>query len=262
MHKQAPHRPRKSLGQHFLNDSAVIERIIQAIAPEPGDQLLEIGPGLGAITYPLLRRCERLYAIELDQNLALRLQQETRHPGALEVINADVLKFDLNTLPGNSAYRVVGNLPYNISTPLLFHLLASLQRIKDMHFMVQKEVALRMVAHPGSKSYGRLSIMLQQRSDCDYLFDVPPSSFKPPPKVDSAVVRLRPLPHPRHDHGDDAIFSRIVQAAFEQRRKTVANALKPLIQRDLFDHCGIDPGLRAENLGISDYACLSRACQQ
>ena len=250
---------RKRFGQHFLHDRNIVECIIRAIDPRPGDRLLEIGPGYGAITYPLLERCKQMTAVEIDRDLIPQLQKKSETLGELELINADILEFDLDSLPGDDAYRLVGNLPYNISTPLLFHLLESVHRIIDMHFMVQKEVALRIVAGPGDANYGRLSVTLQQRCDCEYLFDVAPTCFRPPPRVNSAVVRMLPLAEPRHDHGDDAVFSSIVQAAFGQRRKTVANSLKSLVKRDLFERCGIDPGLRAENLDIRDYACLSKA---
>ena len=253
---------RKRFGQHFLHDRNIVERIIRAIDPGPGDRLLEIGPGYGALTYPLLEHCKRLTAIEIDRDLIPVLEGKARDLGELELINADVLEFDLDSLPGEGAYRLVGNLPYNISTPLLFHLLESVGRIIDMHFMLQREVALRIVAGSGDTNYGRLSVMLQQRCDCEYLFDVAPTCFRPPPRVDSAVVRLRPLPAPRHDHGDAAVFSRIVQTAFGQRRKTIANSLKSLVDRDLLERCGIDPGLRAENLDVGDYARLSRACSE
>lgn len=253
---------RKRFGQHFLHDRNIVECIIRAINPRPGDRLLEIGPGHGAITFPLLQRCQQMTAVEIDRDLIPELEKKSSGMGELHLINADILEFDLDSLPGDDAYRLVGNLPYNISTPLLFHLLQAVHRIVDMHFMVQKEVALRIVAGPGDASYGRLSVMLQQRCDCEYLFDVAPTCFRPPPRVNSAVVRMLPLPAPRHDHGDDAVFAGIVQAAFGQRRKTIANSLKSLVSRELFERCGIDPGLRAENLDIGDYACLSKACSE
>ena len=251
-------RPRKRFGQHFLHDQNVIECILRAIDPKPGDRLLEIGPGHGALTYPLLKKCGHLTAVELDRDLTPILAHEARQLGELELINADILEFDLTRLSGDR-YRLVGNLPYNISTPLMFHLLKYVERIKDMHFMVQKEVALRMVAGPGDTNYGRLSVMLQFRCDCEYLFDVAPDSFKPPPRVDSAVIRLHPLTTTRFDIGDETMFASIVQAAFSQRRKTIANSLKSIVDRDLLLRCDIDPGLRAENLAVEDFARLSRA---
>lgn len=252
-------QPRKRFGQHFLIDQNVIDCILHSIDPKPGDRLAEIGPGHGALTYPLLKRCQQLTAIELDRDLIPILQDKARELGKLELINTDILEFDLSELPGDQAYRLVGNLPYNISTPLMFHLLNAANRIVDMHFMVQKEVALRIVAKPGDAHYGRLSVMLQYRCDCEYLFDVAPDSFKPPPRVDSAVVRLHPLPVPRFDTGDDDIFASLVKTAFSQRRKTIANSLKSMIDRELIAACNIDPGLRAENLSIEDFAQLSRA---
>jgi 16S rRNA (adenine1518-N6/adenine1519-N6)-dimethyltransferase len=254
------HRARKRFGQHFLHDEHIIELILRAINPQPGDNLVEIGPGQGALTYPLLQRCKDLIAIELDRDLVPVLQRESKAYGNLEVINADILEFDLASLGEDKKFRLVGNLPYNISTPLMFHMLESMSLIEDMHFMVQKEVALRMVAGPGNNNYGRLSVMLQYRCQSQYLFDVGPGSFSPPPKVDSAVVRMTPLAEPAHDIGDEKIFSAIVQAAFGQRRKTISNSLRSQVSRDSISACGIDPSLRAENLTIGDFARLSRAC--
>jgi len=188
------------------------------------------------------------------------LQQKSAAYGKLQLINADILEFDLASLGGEQKLRLVGNLPYNISTPLMFHMLDSIAQISDMHFMVQKEVAQRIVAEPGNGHYGRLSIMLQYQCKCQYLFDVPPGSFVPPPKVDSAVIRLLPRAAPEHDIGDYADFSAIVQAAFGQRRKTLSNSLKNTLSRDAIVACGIDPGLRAENLSLGDFAKLSRVC--
>ena len=255
-------RPRKRFGQHFLHDSTIVERILGAIDPQPGEPLLEIGPGRGALTLPLLRRCRRLIAVEIDRDLVPLLQREAEGIGELEIINADILGFDLASLEAPDALRLVGNLPYNISTPLMFHLLDSARLIRDMHFMVQKEVALRAVAGPGDKNYGRLSVMLQYRCRCHYLFDVPPGSFRPPPKVDSAVIRLEPYAQPQYQIGDYAVFSALVQAAFGQRRKTLSNSLKSMLDREALDACGIDPGLRAENLAIADFARLSQAASR
>jgi len=254
------HQARKRFGQHFLHDQNVIESILHLIDPRPGEKLIEIGPGQGALTYPLLQRCNALTAIELDRDLVPILKEKASRFGKLEVINADILEFKLSSIPHNGSYRLLGNLPYNISTPLMFHLLESAQIIQDMHFMVQKEVALRIVANPGDANYGRLSVMLQYRCDCQYLLDVAPGCFKPPPKVDSAVIRLIPFSSPLHDVGDYMNFSRIVQSAFSQRRKTISNSLKTILDRETIIACEIDPGLRAENLGVSDFARLSRAC--
>ena len=253
------HRARKRFGQHFLHDRNIIDRILRAIAPQAGDNILEIGPGQGALTYPLLQRCDRLTAIELDRDLVPILEQRAPAFGQLEVINADILEFELSSIASTRKFRLVGNLPYNISTPLMFHLLESADLIEDMHFMVQKEVAQRIVAVPGDSSYGRLSVMLQCRCLCQYLFDVAPTCFRPPPKVDSAVIRLLPLERPKYAIGDAASFARIVQTAFSQRRKTISNSLKSLLDRETIIACGIDPGLRAENLEIADFAKLSRA---
>jgi len=254
------HQPRKRFGQHFLHDQDIIERILRSINPQANENLVEIGPGQGALTYPLLKLCKKLIAIELDRDLIPVLNRESRRYGELEVINADILEFELASLDPQKTYRLVGNLPYNISTPLMFHLLKSARQIEDMHFMVQKEVALRIVANPGDSNYGRLSVMLQYRCACQYLFDVAPGSFSPPPKVDSAVIRLTPLPAPEHDIGDYAKFADIVLAAFGQRRKTISNSLKPMLSREAIIACDIDPTLRAENLSIADFASLSRAC--
>ena len=253
------HQARKRFGQHFLHDQTVIEAILRAIDPRPGENLLEIGPGQGALTYPLLQRCDKLIAVELDRDLIPVLSKQAANLGRLEIINADILEFELSSIPGNKTFRVLGNLPYNISTPLMFHLLESVQQIQDMHFMVQKEVALRIVANPGEANYGRLSVMLQYQCDCQYLLDVAPSSFKPPPRVDSAVIRLVPFNRPKHDVGDYKHFSSIVQAAFGQRRKTISNSLKSVLDRNTIMACEIDPGLRAENLSVADFARLSRA---
>jgi 16S rRNA (adenine1518-N6/adenine1519-N6)-dimethyltransferase len=253
------HRARKRFGQHFLHDRQTIDRILRAIDPRPGDRLVEIGPGQGALTLPLLRACRDLTAIELDRDLLAPLRRQASAIGNLDIINADILGFDLGSLQAGAKLRLVGNLPYNISTPLMFHLIDSLALIQDMHFMLQKEVAQRIVAAPGDRHYGRLSVMLQYRCDCQYLFEVAPACFRPPPKVDSAVIRLRPLAAPAYDVGEYAAFYDIVQTAFGQRRKTIANSLKSLLPRQLIADCGIDPGLRAENLTIGDFARLSRA---
>lgn len=250
---------RKRFGQHFLHDRNVIERILRAIDPQPGQSLVEIGPGRGALTLPLLQCSARLIAIELDRDLVPVLQEQAAGLGQLDVINADILKFELASIVSRGKFRLVGNLPYNISTPLMFHLLESATLIEDMHFMVQKEVAQRIVAAPGDASYGRLSVMLQLRCRCQYLFDVAPGCFKPPPRVDSAVIRLVPLASPAQEVTDYERFSSIVQTAFAQRRKTISNSLKSMLDRETIATCGIDPGLRAENLGIADFAKLSRA---
>ncbi len=257
MGNPAPHRARKRFGQHFLHDRNIIDKILRAIGINEDQHYLEIGPGRGALTFPLLQQCKKLTAIELDRDLIPLLNKEAVKYGELQVINSDILKFEFDSLPEQS-YRVVGNLPYNISTPLMFHLLESVDKIQDMHFMVQKEVAQRIVAEVGSKNYGRLSIMMQYRCKCQYLFEVAPGSFTPPPKVDSAIIRLLPLAKPGFDVGDFAVFSSIVQTAFAQRRKTLSNSLKSMVSPDVFERSGIDKQLRAENLSGEDFALLTR----
>jgi 16S rRNA (adenine1518-N6/adenine1519-N6)-dimethyltransferase len=251
-------RPRKRFGQHFLHDNNVIDRIVRVIDPREGDRLVEIGPGQGALTIPLLEKCRHLSAIELDRNLIPLLKQKSAKSGVLELVNADILKFDLDCLSGTGPFRIVGNLPYNISTPLMFHLLNSISLIQDMHFMVQKEVALRIVAAAGKRDYGRLSVMIQYHCQCQYLFDVAPGSFTPPPRVDSAVIRMTAHPEPVANTGNFQLFSEIVKTAFGQRRKTIANSLKSIVTVETFDNCRIDSRLRAENLSLQDYASLTR----
>lgn len=253
------HRARKRFGQHFLHDKNIIAKLLRAINVVEGDSFLEIGPGQGALTFPLLKQCKKLIAIELDRDLIPILNKQASQYGELTVINADILNFKPNDLPGVQPYRIVGNLPYNISTPLMFHLLKSINRIKDMHFMVQKEVAQRIVAGVGDDHYGRLSIMMQYQCSSQYLFDVPPGCFTPPPRVDSAIIRLLPRPEPEFDVGDISLFSSIVRTAFGQRRKTISNSLKTIISADIFEYCNIDKRLRAENLQGQDFAKLTRA---
>ena len=207
----------------------------------------------------MLSLCKKLTAVELDRDLLPVLEAESARFGMLEVINADILKFELSHLPGEKRFRLLGNLPYNISTPQMFHLLESVTLIQDMHFMVQKEVALRICAASGEPNYGRLSVMLQYHCECQYLFDVGPESFTPPPKVDSAIIRLLPHQQPKQDIGDYDIFSTIVRSACSQRRKTISNSLKTILDRETFVACDINPGLRAENLRLEDFAKLSRA---
>lgn len=259
MGNPAPHRARKRFGQHFLHDNNIIDRIIRAIGIAEGDKFLEIGPGQGALTFPLLKQCKKLTAVELDRDLIPILNNRAGQYGELEVINADILKFELNSLPDEQPYRIVGNLPYNISTPLMFHLLKSIDRIKDMHFMVQKEVAQRIGAKVGGSHYGRLSIMMQYQCDCQYLFDVAPECFTPPPKVDSAIIRLIPRSQPEFDVGDISLFSNVVQTDFGQRRKTISNSLKAMVAAETFKGCNIDKRLRAENLHGHEFATLTRA---
>jgi 16S rRNA (adenine1518-N6/adenine1519-N6)-dimethyltransferase len=256
------HQARKRFGQHFLHDNNIIDRIIRAVDPQENDRLLEIGPGRGALTFPLLEKCKRLTAIELDRDLLPLLQRKAAEAGELEVINADILKFELDSLGGIKPLRIVGNLPYNISTPLMFHLLDSISLIQDMHFMVQKEVAQRIVATPGNRDYGRLSVMIRNYCECQYLFDVAPGSFTPPPRVDSAVIRMTPHPEPVVDIDDFQLFSEIVQTAFSQRRKTITNSLKSIVSTETIEIAGIDSRMRAENLSLQDYTSLTRAAKK
>jgi 16S rRNA (adenine1518-N6/adenine1519-N6)-dimethyltransferase len=245
------HVARKRFGQHFLTDRVAIDAIIDSIRPEPGDAMVEIGPGLGAMTLPLLQYVKPLTVIELDRDLAVRLRQNA----ALHVIEADVLTVDFPALAAAAGrpLRVVGNLPYNISTPILFHLLPSAAHIVDQHFMLQKEVVSRMAAAPGSKTYGRLSVMLQWRYDIESVLDVAPEAFDPPPKVQSAIVRMRPLPQ-RADV-DAGLLGELVTVAFSQRRKVLRNTLgRWLDERSFSGH--FDLQRRAEEVTVSEYLSL------
>ena len=252
------HVPRKRFGQHFLHAPGILRRIVEAVAPRAGDRLVEIGPGEGALTLPLLRACGRLTAIELDRDLIESLGERARGVGELTIIGADVLTVDFGALAGGAPLRVVGNLPYNISTPILFHCLDHAGAIADMHFMLQKEVVERMAAPSGSKTYGRLSVMLQLRCTVDPLFRVPPGAFRPPPKVDSAVVRLTPLPPAALPDVPFSAIDRVVRAAFGQRRKTLANALKSLLDAGQIEAAGVDPRVRAEQLDPQAFVALAR----
>jgi len=252
------HVPRKRFGQHFLHERGVIERILHALAPLPGERFVEIGPGEGALTLPLLAEIGRLTAIELDRDLIPILAERAAGVGTLELIEADALTVDFGALAGGGLLRLVGNLPYNISTPLLFHALRYAGSIQDMHFMLQKEVVQRMAADPGSKAYGRLSVSLQARCRVHHLFDVAPGSFRPPPKVDSAIVRLVPLPEPALDQRGTDALDRLLRAAFAQRRKTLRNALRGLAaDAELLAH-GIEPSARAEDVPVERYVALAR----
>ena len=254
-------RPKKSFGQHFLHEKRYIDRIVSAISPRDGDTVVEIGPGEGALTLPLLAAAGRLTAIELDTDLIPALRERAAAVGTLTIIQADVLTVDFTALArqlGTPRLRIAGNLPYYISSPILFHCVEHAAAIQDMHFMLQKEVVDRMAAEPGSKVYGRLSVMLQLACRVVPLFDVPPGAFRPPPKVDSSVVRLTPLaPSERHD-ADPARVHAIVKAAFAQRRKTLANGLKQLMGTDAIRRAGVDPGARAETLAPLDFVRLAK----
>ncbi|HET8764317.1 MAG TPA: 16S rRNA (adenine(1518)-N(6)/adenine(1519)-N(6))-dimethyltransferase RsmA [Rhodanobacter sp.] len=254
-------RPKKSFGQHFLHDTRYVDDIVRAIAPRPGDVLIEIGPGEGALTQPLLAAAGTLTAIELDTDLIPALTARAAAVGALTIIQADVLKVDFGALArerGGARLRIAGNLPYYISSPILFHCIAHAAAIHDMHFMLQKEVVDRMAAAPGSKVYGRLSVMLQLACHVVPLFEVPPAAFRPPPKVDSAVVRLVPrAAHELPDVDADAL-QQVVKAAFGQRRKTLANALRGVLDAGAIRAVGIDPQARAETLAPADFVRLAR----
>jgi 16S rRNA (adenine1518-N6/adenine1519-N6)-dimethyltransferase len=249
---------RKRFGQHFLHDPGVIRRIIDAVAPAPGERIVEIGPGRGALTWGLLERARRLDVIEIDRDLAGALSADPRALGGLHVHIENVLDTDFLRLRGSGApLRVVGNLPYNISTPLLFHLLTQRAAIAEMYFMLQKEVVDRMAAEPGSKDYGRLTVMLAAAAEVEALFDVGPGAFQPRPKVWSAVVRLRPTEGPRFDVGKDGVLRTLVTAAFSHRRKTLRNGLKGLLTPHDIESCGIDPQLRPETLAPAQFGLLA-----
>ena len=248
------HIPRRRFGQHFLTDQAVIADIVAAIQPQAEDAMVEIGPGLGALTTPLVAVVRHLHVIEIDRDIIAHLRGA--YPTARLTVHAgDVLEFDFSAL--QCELRVVGNLPYNISTPVLFHLARHAERIRDMHFMLQKEVVERMVAPPGGGDYGRLSVMLQYRFDMALLFEVAPDAFSPPPQVDSAVVRLRPRPQAQLTAASEADLAQVVRRAFSKRRKTLRNSLAGLLEADDYAVLGIEPGLRAERLAVDDFVAIS-----
>lgn len=249
---------RKRFGQHFLHDPGVIRRIIDAVAPRASERLVEVGPGRGALTWGLLERARRLDVIEIDRDLAAALQADPRATDGLRVHVENVLQTDFAELRGTGApLRVVGNLPYNISTPLLFRLLTQRAAIADMYFMLQKEVVDRMAAQPGTKAYGRLTVMLAAVAEVEALFDVGPGAFQPRPKVWSAVVRLRPTENPRFEMGRDGVLRTLVTAAFSHRRKTLRNSLKGLLGAQDIESCGIDPQLRPETLAPAQFGLLA-----
>lgn len=251
---------KKSLGQHFLRDAGVIDRIVRAIAPAPGQRLVEIGPGDGAMTMPLLDAAGAVTAIELDRDLHEPLLARAAPHGRLDLIRASVLEVDFGALARRlgGPLRVVGNLPYYLSSPILFHCADHLDAIEDMHFMLQREVVERIVAAPGGKDYGRLGVMLQLVCDTEMLLHVPPGAFQPPPRVDSAVVRLRPRPVAERPGVDARILADVVRAAFGQRRKTLANALGRLLDAEAIRAAGVDPRARAETLPPAAFIELAR----
>ncbi|WKD49447.1 16S rRNA (adenine(1518)-N(6)/adenine(1519)-N(6))-dimethyltransferase RsmA [Microbulbifer spongiae] len=254
------HKARKRFGQNFLIDETIIERIVRAIAPRASDRLVEIGPGQGAITELLLQHCPSLTAVELDRDLVPLLQFKFREYPQFQVIEQDALKFDFGSIAAQSALRIVGNLPYNISTPLLFHLLSFKGKVQDMHFMLQKEVVDRLSATPGTKSYGRLSVMAQYHCRVQGLFPVPARSFRPAPKVESAIVRLTPHSPPSCSAKDERLLGQIVNTAFQQRRKTLRNALKPLFPELEPESVPLDMSRRPETLSVGDFVQLANTC--
>ncbi|OGA10096.1 MAG: 16S rRNA (adenine(1518)-N(6)/adenine(1519)-N(6))-dimethyltransferase [Betaproteobacteria bacterium RIFCSPLOWO2_02_64_14] len=248
------HVPRKRFGQHFLADERVIAQIVRAIEPQSDDLLVEIGPGLGALTAPLAARLNQLHVVELDRDIVARLRSD--YPEDKLVMHAgDALAFDFSAL--GSGLRVVGNLPYNISTPILFHLMRHIAAIRDVHVMLQKEVVARIVARPGTPEYGRLSVMLQHHFDVKKILDVTAAAFRPRPKVESAVVRMSPREPTNQCSCDEAVFGEVARAAFSQRRKTLRNALRAYLQADDFAVLGIAPAARAQELRVDDFVRIA-----
>ena len=250
------HRPRKRFGQNFLADPNYVARIVGAVDPQRGDNIVEIGPGLGALTGDLIARAGTIAAIEIDRDLAARLSGRF-DPAQLRLFEADALAFDF--APLGPRLRVVGNLPYNVSSPLLFRLASYDAQLRDMHVMLQREVVARMTARPATPDYGRLTVMLQARFAVTRLFTVPAGAFQPAPKVESAVARLVPLGDARPAIADEALFARIVAAAFGQRRKTLRNALASVADADVLRHAEIDPSARGETLSVADFVRLAHA---
>ncbi len=261
MQKNIPnHLPRKRFGQNFLHDQSILQRIVQVLQLKPTDHVVEIGPGLGALTTKILPLLPRLEVVELDRDLVPKLIENCQGLGELIVYQDDALRFDFSQLSQtNRSLRLVGNLPYNISTPLLFHLLEQAHIIKDMYFMLQKEVVDRMVATPGSEAYGRLSVMVQYYCQAQALFTVKPGAFQPPPKVDSAFIRLVPHAQLPHVANDAKIFAQIVRLAFNQRRKTIRNSLATVISIEQLQALNIDPSIRAEKLGVEQFVKMSNS---
>ena len=251
------HKARKRFGQNFLHDPLVIQRIVQAIDPKPGQRLVEIGPGHGAITLPLLRACRRLEVIELDRDLIEPLTKKAAGAGELIIHQQDALRFDFSSLTDGEKIRTVGNLPYNISTPLLFHLLEQSDLLQDMHFMLQREVVDRMAAAAGSADYGRLSVMIQYHCRVEPLFRVGARAFRPAPRVESTFVRLVPWPEPPFPVENTEHLAAVVRQAFSQRRKTLRNALKGILSEANIRAAGVDPATRPETLGVEQFAALA-----
>ncbi len=254
------HAPRKRFGQHFLADQTIVQRIVAAIAPRPEDHLVEIGPGQGALTLPVLRQSHHLDAVELDRDLIQPLKDRCQHAGKLIVHESDVLEFDVASLYQHQRkLRVFGNLPYNISTPLIFHLLDYHALIADMVFMLQKEVALRLAASVGTADYGRLSVMVQYYCQTDLLFDVPPEAFYPPPKVYSSIIKLVPYQQFPYTANDPLVFAAVVKQAFGQRRKTLRNSLKSMVTDDIWETLSMRSDVRAENLSVREFVEIANA---
>ena len=251
------HLAKKRFGQNFLTDQAIIASLIDAINPQSNDLLVEIGPGLGALTKPLLNKIDHLHVVEIDRDIVSWMQKEYLN-NSITIHNVDALKYDFTSI--GEHLRVTGNLPYNISTPILFHLLDNLPCITDMHFMLQKEVVERMVALPSTPAYGRLSVMLQYHLHMEYLITVPPEAFEPAPKVESAFVRCVPHNTLPFIAKDTALFAKIVMAAFGQRRKTIRNTLKDFLNDDDFAQLSLNPQLRAENLSVKSFVEISNYC--
>ena len=257
------YKTKKRFGQHFLHDHHVIQKLIYEINPLPSDLMVEIGPGLGALTFPILEKLDKLHVVEIDRDVIKQLEQKN-HP-KLSIHSVDALNYNFSDLTTDDrALRVVGNLPYNISTPLIFHLLEPLSNtnkqqssVKDMHFMLQNEVVERITAKPGNKSFGRLSVMVQYYCETEYLFFVGPESFDPPPKVDSAILRLTPWKERPYNATDDTQLSTLVAQAFSMRRKTLRNNLKKILSAEQIESLGIDPSHRAETLSVENFVKLS-----
>jgi len=258
------HKHKKQFGQNFLNNPSVIHNIVAAIAPQSDQHLVEIGPGEAALTEPLLDQVAKLDIIEIDRDLIGPLTQRFSHKPSFHLHNTDALRFDYRQLldTPDEKLRMVGNLPYNISSPLIFHLIEQADCIYDMHFMLQKEVVERLTATPGNKAFGRLSVMVQYACQTEYLFTVGPENFTPAPKVDSAIVRLIPYAQPPYAADNLTDFAALVKQAFSQKRKTLRNTLKNWLNAEQIIACAIDPGLRAEALDIADFVRLANLYSQ
>ena len=254
-----PRHAKKRYGQHFLHDPGTIDRIVRAIDPRPGDRIVEVGPGRGAITAPLLERVGAIDVVEIDADVVPHLSARCAGRGELRVHVADALGFDFRALRGDGPkLRLVGNLPYNVSTPLLFSFIEQIDALEDMHFMLQREVVTRMAARPGTADYGRLTVTLAPHVAVEPLFDIGTGAFQPPPRVVSTFFRLHPHSKPPFDTGDPACYARVVGAAFSKRRKTLGNALRGVLTAEQIQAAGIDPGVRGETLSPAQFGALAR----